>query len=133
MVCVFNMCTYYTVCVLRQCERICIRTKRSDNLTLYNLRNRRDTRPTITQMVRLKNHTPYPIRDLIQKPSLLYVHGFNSPPQETISWNSFLNWLPVLTNPHTPVRFGYFYYYHASRLHIPRSRRAIAASPSASE
>ena len=69
--------------------------------------NLRNTRPEITQMIRLENQTPYPIRDLINMIAYSMSTGFTSPPRETISWNSSLNWLPVLTNPHTPVRFGY--------------------------
>ena len=69
--------------------------------------NLRNTRPKITQMIRLENQTPYPIRDFLYD-SLFYVHGFHQP----ASRDNFLeqlpiNWLPVLTNSYTLVRFGY--------------------------
>ena len=60
--------------------------------------NLRNTRPKITQMIRMENQTPYLIRDLINMIAYSMSTGFISPHRETIFWNRSLNWLPVLTN-----------------------------------
>ena len=78
--------------------------------------NLRNTRPEITQMIRLENQTPYPIRDLINMIAYSMSTGFTSPPRDNFLERLPINWLPVLTNSHTPVRFGYY---------VPAAHKAV--------